>query len=295
MAISIQIGAGVVLALTGVAAMMGQLRLLANFSYPVIWWGVLLLLDVWNARRWGSVPMHGNGRHFVAVTLPLSVLFWLVYEFLNLRFPQWRYVGEPEGAWVQMLFGFIAYGTVIPIIVELQWWIIGPEPRWVLPDAMVQGFRRRRALCLATGAAMLALPAFVRIFWLNQLMWIAPAVLLAPFLPVSCGHSPRRVATFAGSVAAAGIGGGLLWELFNYWSPAKWKYLVMPGAAHLFEMPLAGYLGFVPFAFSTVAVYKWQSRVPARFSVSAALYALTFAALYVFVKLYAESETQFGT
>ena len=48
------------------------------------------------SRRWGIAPINGNVRHFLAVTLPVSVLFWLVYELLNLRFPQWRYQGEPE-------------------------------------------------------------------------------------------------------------------------------------------------------------------------------------------------------
>ena len=290
MPIPIQTAAGIVLAVTGVAAITGRLPLLANFSYPVIWWGVLLLLDAWNARRWGSAPMRGKARHFLAVTLPVSVLFWLVFEFLNLRFPQWRYEGEPESTLVQMLFGFVAYATVIPIIVELQWWILGPEPRWVIPPGLEQRFHRHRALAGAAGAALLVLPAFLRLFWVNQLMWIAPALLAGAFLaaPHNPGHSSRRVATFAASVALAGIAGGLLWELFNYWSPTKWKYLIMPQATHLFEMPLAGYLGFVPFAFSTVAVYAWQRRVPAHLRVAAPLYAATLAALFLFEKLYTE-------
>jgi hypothetical protein len=97
------------------------------------------------------------------------------------------------------------------------------------------------------------------------------------------------VAWFAASAAAAGILGGVLWEFINYWSLTRWEYLVLPEAAHAFEMPLAGYLGFVPFAFSTLAVYCWQLRLRARAATVALLYGITLAALYAFVRLYSAS------
>src|SRR5689334_12166288 len=136
MAIRFQVAAGVLLAALGVTAIAGAFEPLENFSYPVIWWGLLLLLDAWNARRWGAAPINGNAPHFVAVTLPLSVCFWLAYELLNLRFPQWRYEGEAGSAWVQMIFAFAAFATVIPIILEIQWLLAGPAARWVLPRAL---------------------------------------------------------------------------------------------------------------------------------------------------------------
>ena len=42
---------------------------------------------------------------------------------------------------------------------------------------------------------------------------------------------------------------GFFWEMWNYWSYPKWIYHV-PGVgfAHVFEMPLLGYLGYLPFA-----------------------------------------------
>ena len=48
---------------------------------------------------------------------------------------------------------------------------------------------------------------------------------------------------------------GLLWECWNFWARAKWVY-TLPWAAgpKLFEMPLAGYLGFPVFALSGLAM-----------------------------------------
>lgn len=41
---------------------------------------------------------------------------------------------------------------------------------------------------------------------------------------------------------------GVLWELWNYGSAAKWPYSVpYVQRFHLFEMPLLGYAGYLPF------------------------------------------------
>jgi hypothetical protein len=42
---------------------------------------------------------------------------------------------------------------------------------------------------------------------------------------------------------------GFFWELWNFWSYPKWIYHV-PGVgfAKVFEMPVLGYLGYLPFA-----------------------------------------------
>ena len=51
---------------------------------------------------------------------------------------------------------------------------------------------------------------------------------------------------------AGGATCGLLWEFWNYWAVAKWTYH-LPFLGELarwryFEMPLVGFLGFLPFA-----------------------------------------------
>jgi len=45
------------------------------------------------------------------------------------------------------------------------------------------------------------------------------------------------------------VGCGVLWEFWNYWSGAKWIYAIpFFNYWKVFEMPLVGYLGFMPFA-----------------------------------------------
>ena len=47
------------------------------------------------------------------------------------------------------------------------------------------------------------------------------------------------------------------WELWNVYSYPKWVYEI-PGVgfAHLFEMPLLGYLGYLPFSLELFAAVQ---------------------------------------
>ncbi len=55
---------------------------------------------------------------------------------------------------------------------------------------------------------------------------------------------------------AAGLTCGVFWEMWNYWSAPKWIYDI-PYASRpkVFEMPLLGYGGYLPFALEVYAFY----------------------------------------
>jgi hypothetical protein len=55
----------------------------------------------------------------------------------------------------------------------------------------------------------------------------------------------------------AGLVCGLLWEFWNFWAVGRWQYVGVPvlPSLRLFEMPLAGYLGFPPIALEAFAMY----------------------------------------
>jgi hypothetical protein len=63
------------------------------------------------------------------------------------------------------------------------------------------------------------------------------------------GEAARGSYTHLLRLALAGLVCGLLWEFWNYWSGAKWIYAIpFFNFWKVFEMPLTGYLGFMPFA-----------------------------------------------
>ena len=51
---------------------------------------------------------------------------------------------------------------------------------------------------------------------------------------------------------------GFFWEMWNYWAAPKWVYHVpFVDFWHVFEMPLLGYLGYLPFALELYAMYHF--------------------------------------
>ena len=264
---------GIALLALGLCGLANLAPALADFAYPLCWWGLLPLLDLWNERRRGLSLWRGQALRFFGILAPLSALFWLFFELLNLPTPQWRYRGGIYGVPFQALYGFVAFATVIPIVMEC-WWICGGAFR--VPGGLARVAQRRRWLWLFAAVALAALPFFNHVWWWNQAMWVVPALALLPFTALK---AEARGSRFALTMTGAGLLSGFLWECLNYRAATHWEYLIMTAAPHLFRMPLAGYIGFVPFAFTALVVYEWSLGLKPGLLMSAILYGVTLAGL----------------
>lgn len=274
-----QVLAGSLLTTIGIADLAGLIPGIVDYAYGIVWWGVLLLIDFWNAKHRGLSLWRGNLAHFLTITAPVSVIVWLVFETLNLPAPQWRYRGEIPGLSGKVLFGFISFATVIPIMVE-SWWLIAG--RQCVPAGLMNWLQRRRWWVLGAAAILAVIPFVNGVFWWNQGMWLIPALVLLPFMQAhtcSSGHFTRAL-----SVSA--LLAGLAWEAFNYPAATHWEYLILAGSPHLFYMPLLGYVGFIPFAFSMMAVYEWSRALRPGIWLGTLLYAAAVSGLYLLTIIY---------
>jgi hypothetical protein len=97
------------------------------------------------------------------------------------------------------------------------------------------------------------------------LVWVSGVFLLEPLLlargrrglvtDLARGDWRPWLALWCGGLLC-----GFLWELWNARSYPKWIYDTPGvGAPYLFEMPLLGYLGYLPFA---LVVYQWKELWP---------------------------------
>jgi len=117
-------------------------------------------------------------------------------------------------------------------------------------------------LSVATGVVCVALPLVVVSSWLVPLVWVGWALLLEPLnaragRPSWLADLARGDASRLAALLASGAVCGVLWEFWNYWALAKWRYVGVPvfPSVRLFEMPLAGYLGFPAFALEVFCMY----------------------------------------
>lgn len=269
---------------------------LSSFVYPILWWGVILALDKANSILWRESLIRNRLKEFSLTVIPASVLFWLYFEFSNIAYPQWLYVGISQEMPIRALMVFISYATTIPIIMELVWLAAGPVTLNSFfrnfPILVLEFIKRHSFSLFSAGWLFIIMPFFSDNFYLNQLMWIGPFFIFLPlltqesvsgFASVSDRKSRKR---FWFSVVIAGFLSGILWEFLNFWAGGKWQYIIFPNMTRIFEMPWLGYFGFIPFTFSAVAAYLFTLRF-AKPKISAALllYAVALSASFIFVWL----------
>ena len=231
-----------------------------------LWLGYVLFLDAWIERRDGTSPW-ARSRRGLAVMFVVSIPLWWVFEAANERLHNWEYLGREHFSDLEYaLLGSLSFSTVVPaVLASAEWarglgWIErrGRGPR-IAPT------RARLALFFAVGLVLLAcllrLPE--RCY---PLLWVAGVFLLEPLVHARGGRGLLRdiahgdwrpwIALWTGGLLC-----GFFWELWNVRSYPKWIYHIPPSpipgvnGPKLFEMPLLGYLGYLPFA---LEVYLWK-------------------------------------
>ncbi len=272
---------------------------LATWSYDLSWWSTILLLDAVVFLRTGASMLLSRPRAFLGLALA-SACYWLLYECANLRLANWYYAGIPPDPWTRSVGVIVSFATVLPGVLEIHA-ALSPRSRSPAIELVRPSAALRRTFVIA-GWIFLVLPLlFPRAAY--PLIWGPAFLLLEPWLAprddrallgrwLAGDRGPLLRMLLAGAIA------GLLWELWNSRSPAKWIYTVpFFEDSKLFEMPWFGFVGFVPFAlgchsFARALVHagilaEWdpEARVPARFrprrAAAASILGLVFAALAV--------------
>ena len=219
-----------------------------------LWLGYALVVDGLRHWRAGDSILTRDPRLFVALFL-LSAPAWWIFELLNWRLGNWEYLGRDQFSDLEyVLLASLSFSTVMPAVlgtaelVRTFGWIerLGPGPRIAPTHGLLAG---AFVLGLAMLGALLVQPT-----WFYPFAWTSLVFLLEPL----CAVLGRRALT---SDLARGdwrpwislwVGGlltGFFWELWNVASYPKWIYHI-PGVgfAKVFEMPILGYLGYLPFA-----------------------------------------------
>ncbi|MGE5047510.1 MAG: hypothetical protein ACM3PC_02995 [Deltaproteobacteria bacterium] len=225
--------------------------------FPLAWIGVIVALDGLARFRRGTSPLRTASDLLAAAAA--SVVFWDVFELVNLRLRNWWYVGVSPSPLAGAVFAAVSFATVLPAARLGLAQLDGAEPR---PG----GHRLAKA---AAGAAMLLLAlAFPR--YAFPLAWL----FLWPVCEALAGvRVPLRA-------MALGLPLGLLWESLNWRCARGWFYTVpFFDRPRLFEMPLPGYLGYLPFALEAVAALAVLDRLRPHLRGSKGVLALCAVAL----------------
>jgi hypothetical protein len=238
---------------------------LQRHSFTVLWLGYILAMNGLAQRRTGESLVTHHRRWLLAL-FPISAAFWWLFEHLNQFVENWYYSGvQASNSWEYFLRATLPFSTVLPAVASTWAWLRS-YPR--LDFAKLRAVRGHRSFSwIALVAGMLTLAGIG--LWpetLFPMLWVAPLLLFCGLQHLLVGETllaPLRRGDWGPVLqpALAGLTCGVLWELWNYGSAVKWYYSVpYVQRFHLFEMPLLGYAGYLPFGIVCALVMDLVAR-----------------------------------
>jgi len=247
---------GLIIILVAEVLLILKFHPLKIFFTPIVWTGYILFTDALLYKIKGNSYLVNKRKEFFLM-LPISLICWLIFEAYNLHLQNWKYINLPEN----MLIRLVGYGwsfiTIIPGIILTSELI----DSWKIFDRIkINKFAISKYTLnfwIIIGALFLTIPVLLpRSYaqYLFVLIWIGFIFLLDPlnsfwgehslFLDLRQGKITKLLSLFLSGVIC-----GFLWEFWNYWAQTKWIYtLPFLEKPKIFEMPVAGFLGFLPFA-----------------------------------------------
>jgi hypothetical protein len=236
-----------------------------HWGFFPMWLGYCLTVDGLVYLRRGSSLLTRNWRKYLGLFI-ISAPVWWIFEIFNSRLQNWHYEGTELFTPLQFwLWATLNFTTVIPAVfgsAELAasfGWIrrLGKGPH-IAPE------RNTTLAFFISGWVMLAL-LLIWPYLFFPFVWISLYFITEPInvwlgRPNLAEYTAQRdwrpvIALWTGVLITA-----FFWEMWNFYAFPKWVYHIPWGdALHVFEMPLLGYGGYLPFALELVAMYHLLS------------------------------------
>ena len=240
----------------------GWFKALQPHTFTPLWLSFILVVNALSVKRKGSCLVTDR-REYFWLLFPLSAVFWWFFEYLNRFVQNWQYAGVSYGPGEYLLYATLSFSTVLPAVMSVR------EVLLTCPR-LQQGFktyipinvfrsRKTAGFLLVLGGAGLGLTGI----WPNHLfslLWLAPLMVLVSLL-APAGKSPLLTELETGdwrsivSSALAALICGWFWEMWNFYSLAKWQYNIPHvDRFRICEMPLLGYAGYLPFGLQCTVI-----------------------------------------
>ena len=232
-------------------------------TFCIPWLGYIVLVNALCLHRSRHSLMTDCPKRFLML-FPASAAFWWFFEYLNRFVQNWYYVDVADlGPMGYALLASMAFATVLPAVLStyrliLTFSAFDPGLSAVAPVRLPTG-RGPAAFTLLAAATGLAL---IGIYpdYLYPLVWFAPLLIISALQAYKGSDtlfSDLRNGDWRAILASAvaALICGFFWEMWNFYSLARWQYAVpFVNRFHLFAMPLLGYGGYLPFGLECLVI-----------------------------------------
>jgi hypothetical protein len=234
-----------------------------HWGFFPLWLGYCLTIDGLVLWRTGTSLLRRSPRKYVGLFL-VSAPVWWIFELLNVRTQNWTYIGaEIFSPFEYAFWTTLSFTTVIPAVFGSAEFFASLDFVKRLPRGPVIGADKKTTLIfflfgwIALALLLIWPQVFFPFIWLSLYFILEPINIwlgnrsLADW--IQNGNWRPVISLWLGVLLTA-----FFWEMWNYYSYPKWIYHVSWGDwLHIFEMPILGYGGYLPFALELYALYHW--------------------------------------
>jgi hypothetical protein len=232
------------------------------YTFSPLWFSYILVINALCLCRTGRCLMTDRPGYFLLL-FPSSAVFWWFFEYLNRFVQNWYYVGVEFSPWSYFWSATLPFSTVLPAVLSTRQLLL--DTGWTKPSfERIRPIKPSRPIPVAVGLLLLSAACLAGIGVLPD--YLFPFLWVSPFLIIICLQtmmkerhifSEMAAGDWSGAAAAslAALICGVFWEMWNYYSLAKWQYNIpLVHRFLIFEMPMLGYAGYIPFGLECVAI-----------------------------------------
>lgn len=236
-----------------------------RFTFTPLWFGYVIVVNALSKRRTGHCMLTDRPWYTFRLFV-VSAAFWWFFEYLNRFVQNWYYVEIGQLTPLEYLvFATLPFSTVLPAVLG-TYEFLDSFPRLTsgltgflplrLSRPRLAGILTLIAFCLGL-ACLSLLPEY-----LFPMLWVSPLFIIIG-LRAATGRQTILSRLSNGDwrelclLALSALVCGFFWEMWNFQSLARWEYSVpFVHAFKVFEMPILGYAGYLPFGLECAVVAK---------------------------------------
>ncbi len=233
-----------------------DLSWLRPYYFAPLWLGFIIFINAITFTKKGTCVMVSNKFRFLML-FPISTIFWWYFEFLNRFVQNWHYIGVESFSSTEYVFiASISFSTVLPAIISVFEFL----KETINLKGAFGNFYRLQIKNSKLLAGLFLISSALGMFFLGiypdvlfPLLWLSPLIILISFQVLSNVETIFSKISYGDwedivAFSLSGLFCGFFWEMWNFYSYPKWIYLI-PYVSHfkIFEMPLLGYAGYLPF------------------------------------------------
>ena len=197
----------------------------------------------------------------------VSIPIWWLFEAANDRLDNWIYILPRDYSWAGYhAEASLAFSTVVPAIFVTAELVRATVIRGPIRWLRFAPTREMLGVISILGGVLFA----ASMVWPGQLfpfVWISLFLFVDPMVRLLGGRAISRPLAHGRwdsilVLCIATLICGFFWEFWNFWSMPKWTYqITYADWLRLFEMPLLGYGGYLPFGLEVFSLVMLADRV----------------------------------